>query len=96
MLLYALHFYEAEFFQISSLHRKTENCQVFQFRLLTMKVTAKKVMTKFEKENLRKLYFGPSLSIFGEIRIFSQIYFRNILLFLDFYRYAKFQKITEE
>ena len=95
MLLHALHFYEAEFFQISSLHRKTENCQVFQFRLLTLKVTAKKVMTRFD-ENLRKLYFGPSSPIFGETRFFSQIYFGNIFLFLDFYRYAKFQKITEE
>ena len=51
-------------------------------------------MTRFD-ENLRKLYFGPSSPIFGETRFFSQIYFGNIFLFLDFYRYAKFQKITE-
>ena len=67
------------------LHRKTEHCEVFHFRLLPVK--RNDIILRKLKKTLFRTDFWPFLSILGQTRIFqgkSTQYF----LFLDFYHCA--------
>ena len=75
---------EAGFSQMY-LHRKTEKCKAFHFRLLTDK--------NFQNHSIiAAVHFGLFLLFKGKQKFFSKIYFCHFLQSLDFCDSAKFQK----
>lgn len=77
--------HEPKFSQIWSLHKKTEHCNVFRFRLLP-----RNVMTKCHEKSKNSI-LGPFRPLLGRTRIFLA---NRLLSF--FFCFAKFQEKTNE
>ena len=81
---------EPEFSQLWSLHRKTENCNVFHLIYFQQKVMIKSY------ENSKKLPFGPFLHISEQTRIFLENQFLSLFSASIFLLLCRISEKTNE